>query len=162
MNRQRLASCLALALVTVFSCVAQAAAKEVPFKGTLDGEVTVTPVNPPIFFVDIEGGGNATHLGKFTVSVPHTVDRATRLASGEYLFTAANGDTVTAEFIGQSFLTDVPGVLYIVETAVITGGTGRFAGATGSFTVERVFDTITGLTSGSFDGTITSPGKGQK
>jgi hypothetical protein len=51
-----------------------------------------------------------------------------------------------------------PGVFYIEETATITGGTGRFAGASGSFTVERLFDTVAGATSGSFDGSISTHG----
>jgi hypothetical protein len=45
-----------------------------------------------------------------------------------------------------------------VETWTITGGTGRFTGAAGSFTVERSLDQTTGVTTGSFEGTISSPG----
>ena len=55
----------------------------------------------------------------------------------------------------------MPGVLYIVETATIAGGTGRFAGATGAFTVQRLNDTTSGTTIGSFEGTISSPGAGK-
>jgi hypothetical protein len=73
---------------------------------------------------------------------------------GSYEFTAANGDTVYAEFTGIATPTAVPGVLYIEETATITGGTGRFAGATGSFTAERLYDMVAGTTIGSFEGTI--------
>jgi hypothetical protein len=71
---------------------------------------------------------------------------------------AANGDTLTASFRGKATPTAKPGVLAIVETATITGGTGRFAGATGSFTVVRLFNTVIGTTAGSFTGTISSPG----
>ena len=53
-----------------------------------------------------------------------------------------------------------PGVLSIAESATITGGTGRFADATGTFTVERLFNQVTPLTTGSFQGTISSPGAG--
>jgi hypothetical protein len=49
-------------------------------------------------------------------------------------------------------------VFSITETFTITGGTGRFAGAQGTFTMERMESPVTFLTSGSFHGTITSPG----
>ena len=138
-----------------------AAGKEVPFKGRLEGVVTVTPLAPPIGSVLIEGTGNATHLGQFTVQIPHLVNFATRIGTGSFEFTAANGDTLSGDFTGQANPTQTPSVLSIVETATITGGTGRFAGATGTFTVERLFDTATGLTTGSFEGTISSPGATQ-
>jgi hypothetical protein len=105
--------------------------------------------------VDVEATGKATLLGKFTLDIPHVVNRATRTAIGSYVFTAANGDKLTADFTGTAAPTATPGVLYIEETATITGGTGRFAGATGSFTAERLYDTVAGTTNGSFKGTIT-------
>ena len=55
-----------------------------------------------------------------------------------------------------------PGVLSVLDTATITGGTGRFAGATGSFTVERVFVMATSEITGSFEGTISSPGASKR
>ena len=134
--------------------------QEVPFKGKLEGAATITPLTPPFLSVSIEGTGNATHLGRFTVEIPHVVNTTNRTSTGTYEFTAPNADTLTAGFTGQASLT-APGVLSIVETATITGGTGRFAGATGSFTVERLIDTGTGLTTGSFEGTISSPGASQ-
>jgi hypothetical protein len=137
-----------------------AAAEEVPFKGSLEGVVTITPLDPPFASVLIEGMGYGTQLGGFTLRIPHIVNLATRTGGGSYEFTAANGDTLIADFDGQASLTATPGVLSIVETATIIGGTGRFEGATGSFTAERLFDTATGLTTGSFEGTITSPGQG--
>jgi hypothetical protein len=45
-------------------------------------------------------------------------------------------------------------VLRLVETADITGGTGRFANASGSFTSARIFNMAAGTTTGSFEGTI--------
>ena len=51
-----------------------------------------------------------------------------------------------------------PGVLSFVDTAFISGGTGRFAEATGSFIVTGSVDLATNLNAGSFEGTIASPG----
>jgi hypothetical protein len=131
------------------------AGEQVPFKGSFEGDVTVTPLAPPYVMVDVEATGEATHLGKFTLDIPHVVNRAKGTAVGSYEFTAANGDTLSAKFTGTATPTATLGVLYIEETATITGGTGRFAGATGSFSVERSYDTVAGTTSGSFEGTIT-------
>ena len=136
-----------------------AAGEQVPFKGGFEGDVTATPLTPPFRQVDIDAAGQATHLGQFTVDIPHVANRANGTAVGSYEFTAANGDKVYAEFTGQAQPTATSGVLYIVETATITGGTGRFAGASGSFRVERFYDTVAGTTVGSFEGTISSPGR---
>ena len=134
-----------------------AARDQVPFRGSLDGTVIVTPLVPPLASVQIEGTGVATQLGSFTVEIPHLANQATRVAVGTYLFKAANGDTMTADFTGRATLL-APGVLSIAETGVITGGTGRFAGATGSFSGDRTFFVATGVTTGSFTGTVSSPG----
>jgi hypothetical protein len=130
----------------------------VPFKGSLEGVVTHTPIDAVHDQVDVDATGNSTLLGHFMLDIPHTVNHVTGTAVGSYVFTAANGDTLTADFTGQAMPTSTPGVLYIVETATITGGTGRFTGATGSFICERLFDRIAGTTVGSFEGTISSPG----
>ena len=155
MKRYRLAVGLVLAVLEVLALAGPVAAGDhLPFKGRLEGDVAVTPLVPPFLQVDVEATGKATHLGQFTLDIPHVVDPATRTAIGSYEFTAANGDKVYAEFTGIATPTATPGVLYIEETATITGGTGRFAGATGSFTGERLYDTIAGTTIGSFEGTI--------
>jgi hypothetical protein len=136
-----------------------AAGDQVTFKGRLEGTVTVTPLDPPLASVLIEATGNASQLGSFTLEIPHLVNQALRTGIGTYVFTAANGDTLTADFAGQATLVS-PGVLATHETAVITGGSGRFAGATGTFTADRTFFVATGMTVGSFEGTISSPGQG--
>jgi len=155
---------LTLPLLALLALAGPAAAerqeKQVPFRGQLEGVATVSPLTPPFVSINIEGGGNATHLGKFEVSIPHVTNRSNGTAIGTYEFTAANGDTLTADFTSQVTPTDVPGVFSDVITATITGGTGRFAGATGSFVAYRVADHVTGIVSDSFEGTISTPGRG--
>jgi hypothetical protein len=134
----------------------------VPFKGSLEGVVTRrTPLTPPLVSLLTEGTGNATHLGRFTVEITHVVNTVARTVTGSYEFTAANGDTLIADVTGQFGPTvENPRVLRSVEAATITGGTGRFAGATGSVTVERLLNLDTFVTTVSFAGTIASPGAG--
>ena len=162
MKRHSPAASLALAALVVLGLAGPAAVgEEVPFKGRLDGEVTITPLDPPFLSVLVEGTGNATHLGQFAWASLFVANVATGEANGSYQFTAANGDMLFADFTGQATPTATPGVFYSVDTATITGGTGRFAGATGSFISERLFDTTAGTTFGSFNGTIASTGVAQ-
>jgi len=86
------------------------------------------------------------------------VNLASDSGIGSAQLIAANGDSIFTTIVGQGEPTDIPGVNRIVEINTITGGTGRFAGAVGGFTVERLITLATGFTSGSFHGTITSPG----
>jgi hypothetical protein len=127
-------------------------ATELPFKGDLEGAVTITPLPLGRGNVHIEATGNATQLGRFTLQVPHIVTFATRVGVGSYTFTAANGDQLFASFTGQA--ASPPPMVSIIEYATITGGTGRFADATGSFVVERLFDQAAGWTTGTFEGTV--------
>ena len=73
--------------------------------------------------------------------------------TGFATFTAANGDTLSATSDGQATRTG-PTTLSIVEVYTITGGTGRFADATGMFTLESTVDQTTGVSSGTFSGAI--------
>jgi len=136
-----------------------ATAATVPFKGTFEGSQTTTPLDPPRAFSVVSATGTATHLGRFTLEIPHTVNFATRTGDGTYTFTAPNGDTLTATFTGTAD-TSTP-IFAIEEHATITGGTGRFAGAAGTFTAHRLFDPVNGTTTGSFEGTISAPGAGK-
>ena len=130
------------------------AASEVPFNGRLDGVYTLTFLGPTSLFVSGEGTGNGTMLGRFTFEYDELVNLSTGTGDGSYELTAANGDTITADWSGYGLPTDDPNVLLVVENATITGGTGRFANASGSFTVERMFDFTTNSGGGSFKGTM--------
>lgn len=163
MWRNRFAVCITLSTLTVLSQAGMSSAgDDLPFKGRFDGTVVITPVPggpPTLVDVLVTAAGNGAHLGKFALTIPHRVDRSTMppTAAGFYHFTAANGDTLTASFTGQAAPSGTPGVLAIQETATITGGTGRFAGASGNFVTERLFDTIAGTTTGSYRGVISRP-----
>lgn len=126
-------------------------------RGTLDASEVSTPFPaPPAIPTRLEtrltGTGHASHLGRYTVVANFTVDLATAAGSGIITFTAANGDSFTASATGQAvFMT---GFVQITEIATITGGTGRFAHATGTLTIVRQYNPATGASSGTVDGTI--------
>ena len=82
------------------------------------------------------------------------VNLLTRVGIGSVEFVAANGDRVFADILGQSTPTSTPDLVSIVEILTITGGTGRFAEASGTVISQRLLDQVTGNTSGAFDGTI--------
>lgn len=135
------------------AAVTGAVAAEVPFRGDLQA-VETSQVNFPTVLIAGSGTGIATHLGKFTVTYEAEVNLISFQASGTSVFVAANGDHVFADIAGQSSPTGTPNLISITEVYTITGGTGRFAGATGTFTMQRLKDQVSGSTSGSFDGTI--------
>jgi hypothetical protein len=140
-------------LLTAALVIPVVAAPAVPFRGSVQA-VENLDVQFPVIFVDASGGGHATHLGRFTVSYEVEVTLPAGAGVGTAIFTAANGDLLFTEFTGQAEPTADPDVSFIEETQTITGGTGRFEGASGGFTLQRFLNGVTGITSGSFDGTI--------
>jgi hypothetical protein len=131
--------------------------EQLPFRGSLEAR-EADVVAPPNLLVNGTATGTAAHLGRFTAAFRATVLLANGSSTGDISFTAANGDRLNASFVGQGTPTGEPNIASIVEVATIQGGTGRFAGATGLFTIRRIVDQATGLSSGSFDGTI-NPGR---
>jgi hypothetical protein len=167
-----------LALVALFvtlTLVGPAAAqKPMPFHGSIQGEETATfNADHSIRTVDGSGMGSSTHphLRRFTVQWGDKVIADTGRSTGHFTFQAANGDSISTELIGYGeAIFPQPGPpthIHIVEHNIITGGTGRFASARGSFTLDRLVDVSADpdpvspgpfSASGSFHGTITSRG----
>jgi hypothetical protein len=143
---------IAAAALSLASMAASAVAAETPFKGTVNAEETVMP-SPPTASLIRDGSGTATYLGRYTEHIVMTINLPTLSSTGTATFTAANGDTLTATVVGQATRTGAT-TLSIVEVYTITGGTGRFADATGNFTLRSTVDQTTGISSGTFSGTI--------
>jgi hypothetical protein len=146
-------------IVTLWALTAgPALAVDVPFKGTFKGQaISAVPTpDPDVLLVTTVGGGNATHLGKFTMVSPHLSNLVTLGVEGTQNFTAANGDTLTASFTGQFY--PLPGGFLAASIdCTFTGGTGRFAGASGGYTFDIVFDIATLTDVSTVDGTLTLP-----
>jgi hypothetical protein len=148
---------MAAMILTAAFAIPAAAQKQVPFKGTMQGLDEDSDFTPTTVKVTTKGTGIATHLGQFTFRLVNTVTFPAGTSVGSATFTAANGDTISATVTGSGELI-APDLISIMETYTITGGTGRFAGAQGTFIVERLASPVTFMTSGSFLGSITPPG----
>ena len=136
---------------------AASARKPLPLKGSIEARETYK-VSGPTMFVTATGSGEATHLGRYTVTYEVQVDLPSGTGTGlSAQYVAANGDSLFAEGSGQATPTEEPSVFVVIETYTITGGTGRFAGATGSFTETRQVNIETGVTSGTIRGNIILP-----
>ena len=151
-RHSRFVGLVAAFAVSLASVAVSAVAAETPFKGTVNA-VETTQVAFPTTSVTRDGGGTATYLGKYTEHITMQINIPTRHGIGAATFTAANGDTLTATVDGQATPAS-PGVLSIVEVYTITGGTGRFAGATGTFTLRSILNQATGVSSGTLSGAI--------
>jgi hypothetical protein len=145
-------------LLTCFAAVfilapTPAAARDmVPFNGTVSGYVesqSGTECEPSAHVINF---GHANQLGAFTGTadfVTHPCDPDPDLCENNIPYTgtfdwfAANGDEIFGTFEGYLCPTETPGVYDNHETAEVTGGTGRFANATGHFELAGQLDFTT-------------------
>lgn len=95
------------------------------------------------------GSGTATYIGKILLTATDCVtpqpDGSFVFSNGKLVFTAVNGDTVTATYGPGSFIALTPGTIYTINYAsfVITGGTGVFSGASGRGELHGTEDVAT-------------------
>ena len=123
---------LSLLVVSVLF-TAPIGARSVPFKGSWSGvTVSADPANFPVVAIVAEGTGQLTHLGHSFMTSPHTTDVFTGETIGDQIFTAANGDTLTAFCAGFPQMQPDGNVVGSLDCE-ITGGTGRFEGASGEY-----------------------------
>ena len=125
--------------------------------------VGVVPVEqrcgPGALTIGFEGAGIATHLGRFTGSGTNctSFDLATQsvpIYDGIATFLAADGSTITTHYEGTQ-QAPVAGVATVEATHTVVGGTGRFAGASGTWPSSGTIDFTTGSSSATLSGWIT-------
>lgn len=111
----------------------------VPWKESYQASGTITAgarCAAPLLLVSLEGGGTATHVGKYTIVNSHCLNLSTgALTNGTFIKTAANGDQIFGTYSGSTTIIQPPapiGIFGVTGTLSFTGGTGRFAGVTGT------------------------------
>jgi hypothetical protein len=132
-----------------------------PFKADLTTQETLgfNPVACPgtVLQGTTTATGNASHLGSVTLrSTDCIVQDAAQITfnGGMLVVTAANGDTLTANYSGMLLPGGTDPVYTLSGSFSVTGGTGSFSGASGSGTLQGSSNLVSGKGSYSATGTI--------
>lgn len=115
------------------------------------GTMTAVPNVPEcngLFKIFVEGEGNATHLGLFTIELSYCSDGVNPTGPIEGVQTAANGDKLYTVVVGADPQANSLDFFYY-------DGTGRFEGATGFITLFFTFDYVNQTFENYGEGTIT-------
>jgi hypothetical protein len=156
---------LAVLGLTVAAVAQQPSTNLVPFTFAFQsaGQGVTIPVNPPIVPTRLVlTNGQSDLLGPFR-GIGHVINHLGpdgQLAyndGGVVALTGANGDAVFFTYAGVVSPASTPGVRRLAQAATITGGGGRFAGASGSGILNIVVDLSKGQATGTFAGMITAP-----
>ena len=168
MNNIKRISLMTAIFLTVALVSSAVEAGVIRINGTIAGSESDAPFPDPAegFYVNGSVTSTDTQLGPFTLFYSVPLDfaflgtppgdtGAIRLIVGD----AANGDSILAWGLGNNPDSCANGDLHLVATNTIVGGTGRYAGARGSYTLDRCVNLATGETSGTISGTIVVRGR---
>jgi len=152
------ATILPLVTALALSVMTTSASQNLPFRLGDEGTITFTSQST----ATTAGTGNATHMGRIRsdgnltiVGQPSCIGNEVGFAAEmQDTFTRANGDKLMTA-ITMQLCPIAPGIYHGVGTYVVTGGTGRFANATGSgvfdgtanFTTRAIICALTGTIS---------------
>jgi len=133
-NRLLILASLVLAVTVLSPAAAHGAAggTDRPLKGT---ETATAVINVVMHTGSVSGPFRYAHLGNGTFHADTTLTPLTPTTThiaGTNTYVAANGDQLFTTISGTSTVTTTASEVTIVDT--ITGGTGRFADASGTFT----------------------------
>ncbi len=157
-------------LTFVVLCLGHAAvtrADTIAFTGTLQtfnnppavADVGRCGAAPPNLFSTLNPGTGTSNLGAFAATRSYCVNTATGdISNGLFSFDFANANTLFGTISGTIALPPVGGVATNFFIFSITGGTGLFAGATGTLSGPGTITFIPGGFNGTntFSGTITT------
>lgn len=131
------------ALLGAFTAAAPATAAVVTITGT---RANLNPILPPgsgrcaptyfntvVIAPDALSSTGTSNLGDFASTQSHCLVSAppTALVDGIFSYDFGLGDTLFGTYTGMASASGTPGLFNTVENLIVTGGTGRFDGATG-------------------------------
>jgi hypothetical protein len=137
---------LFILLVALSSSALAVAAEPRLVKGHDEGTFTAQPLSQTVVRTHDTGSGRATHIGEYHMVADENVNLSTlQVTNASFTITAENGDTLVGKYSGTAQFS--PGsqtqITYYVS-GPITGGSGRFAGITGSIAFFGTADLVSG------------------
>lgn len=128
------AAALATSSLVSPSALAQAQPFHLEVSGTAQVIEIIDPAVPVLRFATqaAVAGGYVGSFGITGYTSTDVVDMSTGQGSGSNRFVAGNGDELLGSFTVQVIPGDTPGALRVEGLTLFQGGTGQFAGATGS------------------------------
>jgi hypothetical protein len=146
LRRSLLGLLFIVAFPTAFGGNAQAQDFQ-PFRLSATGQiVSETLCSPTQLCQSAVVSGKATPFGAFTGQLSEVIDLTTGRYTGTGIFATTAGDTLNTTYVGRVSQPDSSGRVTFTETHQITGGTGRFAGATGQLLIVGRADAAGRLT----------------
>ena len=147
---------LAALAVPIYAAASDAA----PFHGSESGTFRLSGgCGAGGVVVEVTGVGRGTQVGNYRVDYSECFVPATgAVTDGSFTLTAANGDVLSGTYGGRVSPTADPNVIAFDDPGVVTGGTGRFAAASGSITQSGVANPATGRYTASLVGSIATVG----
>lgn len=159
-----------LALLGAIFAASPAMSQSLPFNGTRENVNPVAPPGgrcvPPYFnTVNIAPGAlsstGTSNISNFTSTQSHCITSPppTSLVDGLFTYRFEAGDTIFGTYTGNVTTSATPGSFSAVENLIITGGTGRFIGASGTISDNGVlqFANGNGIFQGTLSGSILAP-----
>jgi hypothetical protein len=134
-NLGRTAAALALSGAALGPQAANANDFQARVQGTAQVIEVVNPVGPVLRFQTQTTGSGSFGIAGYTITgytSTDVVDMSTGQGSGTNRFIADNGDELYGSFTVQASPGEGPGLLQLLGLTTFTGGSGLFAGATGS------------------------------
>ena len=121
------------ALLALTATTAIASSQSRPFKVVIDGNAGPVFTGPCTIENTETGTGHATHMGTITWQSTESVDACgpDAIVHAAFVITAATGETVTGTYSTIAHLDFAASEVRAAGLFRITGGTGRFAAASG-------------------------------
>jgi hypothetical protein len=132
--------------------------EQVAFTVTGTGVITgVTHLPGGLTQVNFSTSGKATHQGDFTGPLTRIQDNQGNFGSTAVIVGANGKDTVFLTVNGRFERSKDKCLVTSTGTYIVTGGSGAFANATGSGTIDTQIDLCANTAKGTYTGTISKP-----